>query len=494
MPQHRHTCNHCHESADDESDPHLETTVAAIDWNVIASIACRLLKVSEYHWGSQQLSGGYNIVRFLHMDDDKNGTVLVVRVPYRPEIGWTPENSKFFADRLSSEVATMRYVRAHTSIPVPRIIHHSAEVDSGGVGSPYIIMTKVDGVALSSVWDDMEDSKREIVLRQIVDILLELASQRFDKIGMLFQQESHTDSDSKNAWYIMPYIGPTTTASVHSSLLSKTFTSVSDYWLARTNTKLNTTYNTWFGHENKIYEYGITWFLRSIIPALYDPSLDISGFPICPGDFHSQNIMIVDADTSSPRISGVIDWEFSCTRGTSSFSQYPFFIIDHPIWDDDHPLRARNVRDQATFISLMREAERKKDPSTSDLPLSHAFAKCHGVYLFEQCIESEIMFSELYPQLFAYIYGEEEDSKDADFSTEYYMALENGILKKEGQQFRAETEVWKEVLNVLGSELVSRFMSRIEFRNVVENHVDRFPKGGLVRDWLEEVIPEHHLY
>ena len=38
---------------------------------------------------------------------------------------------------------------------------------------------------LSSIWDDMEDSKREIVLRQVVDILLELASQRFDKIGML---------------------------------------------------------------------------------------------------------------------------------------------------------------------------------------------------------------------------------------------------------------------------------------------------------------------
>ena len=85
----------------------------------------------------------------------------------------------------------MQYVRAHTSIPVPRIIHHNVEVDSSGVGSPFIIMTKMDGVALSSIWDDMEDSKREIVLRQVVNILL--ASQRFDKIGMLFQQESHAD-------------------------------------------------------------------------------------------------------------------------------------------------------------------------------------------------------------------------------------------------------------------------------------------------------------
>ena len=46
-----------------------------------------------------------------------------------------------------------------------------------------------------------------------------------------------------------------------------------------------------------------------LIPALYDPSLDIAGFSfrLCPGDFHSQNIMIVD---TSPRISVVIDWDF----------------------------------------------------------------------------------------------------------------------------------------------------------------------------------------
>ena len=302
----------------DESDPRLERTIAAVDWNVVASIACGLLEVSDCHWGNQ-LWGGYNVVRFLHMDD-KNCSVLVVRVPLRPEEGWTAKNSKIFADRLSSEVATMQYVRAHTSVPVPRIIHHSVEVDSGGVGSPYIIMTKVDGVALSSIWDDMEESKREIVLRQVVDILLELASQRFDKVGMLFQQES----DSKNAWYIMPYVqvGPSTLdpddTSVQWQALSKTFTSVIDYWLAYANTKLKIIYDTRFGHVNKIYEYGHTWFLCSLIPALYDPSLDIGGFPLCPGDFHSQNIMIVDADTS-PRISAVIDWEFSCTHGNILF-------------------------------------------------------------------------------------------------------------------------------------------------------------------------------
>ena len=91
--------------------------------------------------------------------DDKTSLYLSF---YRPADGWTAGTSRIFASRLSSEVATMQYVRAHTSIPVPLIIHHSVEADSC-VRSSYIIMTKVDGVALSSIW---VDSKREIVLRK----------------------------------------------------------------------------------------------------------------------------------------------------------------------------------------------------------------------------------------------------------------------------------------------------------------------------------------
>ena len=62
----------------------------------------------------------------------------------------------------------------------------------------------------------------------------------------------------------------------------------------------------------------------------------------------------------------------------------------------------------------MREVERKKDPS-GDRPLSHAFERCR--LLLEQCIHSQIMFSVLYPQLVAHIYGYVEDEA---FSMEYY--------------------------------------------------------------------------
>jgi len=71
--------------------------------------------------------------------------------------------------------------------------------------------------------------------------------------------------------------------------------------------------------------------------------------------------MITDVSTH-PRITGVIDWEFSAAGFATSFAQYPLYIVDHPAWFEDHPLRERNLRDQATFDELIREAEHIRIP------------------------------------------------------------------------------------------------------------------------------------
>jgi len=71
--------------------------------------------------------------------------------------------------------------------------------------------------------------------------------------------------------------------------------------------------------------------------------------------------MITDLDTY-PRITAIIDREFSSPDFATSFAQYPFFIVDHPFWED-HPLSERNLLlNQATFDVLIRESERKRNP------------------------------------------------------------------------------------------------------------------------------------
>ena len=181
-------------------DPRVERTMAAVRWDNLSTIVCQLHNTTSAEWGDQR-HGGYNVVRFLNLGTHGEITV-VVRVPYRPPDGWTVEEASSVSRRISSEVATMKYVEAYASIPTPRVLHYSAETDGGGVGSPFIIMTKVDGVPLCSLWQNMENRQRHSVLQQVIEILLELSSHKFDRIGSLFCRRN--DGTAEQSWSIEP--------------------------------------------------------------------------------------------------------------------------------------------------------------------------------------------------------------------------------------------------------------------------------------------------
>jgi hypothetical protein len=135
-----------------------------------------------------------------------------------------------------------------------------------------------------------------------------------------------------------------------------------------------------------------------LIPSLFDPSVDAHGCPLSPGDFHSPNIMITDVD-ANPRITAVIDWEYSGPEFGTDFAQYPLFIVDHPAWNEDNPLRKRNIQDQNTFDEIILEAERNRNP-VRGLPLSRLISNSYGIYLFQQAIYFPYTYSVTYPQLF----------------------------------------------------------------------------------------------
>jgi hypothetical protein len=225
-------------------------------------------------------------------------------------------------------------------------------------------MSKVDGVQLSSLWVEMDDDKRQSVLRQVIDILLELWSHRFHSAGALFKRPG--GGAGKDAWMTEPDIvlsDPSDSARRRDRLLSTDYRHGVDHWVAYANANLQDICEEDFGAPAKAHVHSHAWFIRSLIPALFNPST-----PLTPGDLHSQNILITYVD-DQPRISAVIDWECSGPSFATNFAMYPFFIVDHPIWEKDHPLRERNRRDQATFDELIREAERSRK-SVSGVALS----------------------------------------------------------------------------------------------------------------------------
>jgi hypothetical protein len=198
------------------------------------------------------------------------------------------------------------------------------------------------------------------------------------------------------------------------------------------------------------------------------------------GDFHSQNIFVVDVDTH-PRITAIIDWDDTSTRSTSSFAQYPFFIVDHPAWPDDHPLRPRNLRDQASFNRLFAKAEREKFPNSAP-SLSRAFANSEGLYLFEQCLLDELMYSSLFWELVNHVFG--PDGKNNGWYP-YMLGLEKGILKDVVERLKEEVDVAEEAKEVFGDKFndLGR-LSRTEFIKLAREFKDLLPSEGKVVAWL----------
>jgi hypothetical protein len=127
-------------------DSSVQITFDIVNWDALSCLACKIYQVDSSHWGDQ-ISGGYNLVRFLHIHDSEN-TILVARVPLQSEDEVIAEDTW---KRMESEVATMDYVEHYTNIPVPHVHHYSSHTE-GDVHSPYILMSKVEGVPLCSVW------------------------------------------------------------------------------------------------------------------------------------------------------------------------------------------------------------------------------------------------------------------------------------------------------------------------------------------------------
>jgi Phosphotransferase enzyme family len=90
-----------------------------------------------------------------------------------------------------TEVATLRFLKRHTKIPVPTVFAYDARFQNE-VGQPFMLMEGMPGKRL---WGGMQtdyipDEFKGNVFGQIADIMLELRSHPFQEIGMLYCEET----------------------------------------------------------------------------------------------------------------------------------------------------------------------------------------------------------------------------------------------------------------------------------------------------------------
>ncbi|KID96065.1 phosphotransferase enzyme family protein, partial [Metarhizium majus ARSEF 297] len=131
--------------------------------------------------------GGFNLCVFIKFEicpPEK----WVIRVPF-PDSPWVTE-------RMSSEIATMRYVATKTTIPVPRVYAYSLS-DDNMIKSPFLIMNYVEGKTLHELrfqrGKRTPDFQVRQVYKQIGDINLQLRHLEFPTIGALGLPERSTE-------------------------------------------------------------------------------------------------------------------------------------------------------------------------------------------------------------------------------------------------------------------------------------------------------------
>ncbi|CAD0099430.1 unnamed protein product [Aureobasidium mustum] len=139
--------------------------------------------------------GSFNLCIKVVFDDD---TAWAVRFPLPGQVMQPKE-------KLRREAAVLKFIEYNTRIPIPTLVAFGSatENEDPEVG-PYIITTWVEGVSLESLleelprpgWspvlrDDIDDEIFCKIYSQMADILLELASKDFERIGSLTMSEEN---------------------------------------------------------------------------------------------------------------------------------------------------------------------------------------------------------------------------------------------------------------------------------------------------------------
>jgi hypothetical protein len=243
--------------------------------------------------------GGFHEIRVLHFED---GWSCIARFTRDYEMLCKTE----------SELATIEYVRKHTSIPVPQIyfVNHN---ENHVVGAPFVLMERLEGQPLCKIWTGLTLEHKKSVIGQLAHVLGQLAELKFDSIGSLKADGT---------------LGPLLNITEPEIAVDETpYWSTIDYFCAFLREDNPARTPAAREHYRAIQEE-----LKSFMDdKVGNPTLN-APFRLIHNDLDSQNVLVTQEDkTLPPKISGIIDWDWSYTGPLYYLCEYPHDICD---WDD----------------------------------------------------------------------------------------------------------------------------------------------------------------
>ncbi|MCJ1244536.1 hypothetical protein MMC30_001734 [Trapelia coarctata] len=182
----------------DEFHERATTFFAAVKWDVLASLSSSLRNGIPCDFGERFSIGHFNLVRQIVFAD---GVSWVARLRL-PQLKAVFSNLEALdnASVLKVEIASMKFLKAKTSIPVPEVYSYSVD-PTNDVGALYILMDYINGTVATELqiakscdaglFGTADQDRR--FRQQMAGIQVELSSFKFDQIGSLYQDEKISD-------------------------------------------------------------------------------------------------------------------------------------------------------------------------------------------------------------------------------------------------------------------------------------------------------------
>ncbi|KAI9167946.1 Nitrilase [Paramyrothecium foliicola] len=308
-----------------------------LDEDAIAATAKSSLQLEEPCTINFLAQGAFN--RLFVVKSPAQELVVRVSLPICPKF------------KTESEVATIKWVRDNTSLPVPEILAFCSDRQSS-IGFEWIIMEKMPGKTLADAWGDMIFSAKEALVHHLACFCAETFDVPMKAIGSLFEMNcsmpGHLNVSVPTKGTASFYLG----RSVASNFIARTqighshgpFSSTRQWAFAHIDVAIadfqqrliparENYHNTPDGDdefedpEDLEEALAVIQKLKGFVYDFFPDDADaVENFMIVHDDLNKHNILV----DNSGQLTAVVDWESVTTQPWCIGCQYPSFLQGKP--------------------------------------------------------------------------------------------------------------------------------------------------------------------
>jgi len=259
----------------------------------------------------------------------------------------------------------MQWVRERTSIPVPKILAYN--LDQSHTLGAYILIEKVSGVRLDSIFEDLPPESQDSVVTQLAQFMVEVSHLTFPAIGSISLPQScdsSAPSSPVSASPALPPLGPLTHPCFYIegrtalSIDRGPFPTARAYFLAcaereRAATRALFTqgapagadYQTLLAETQSIVERAVTLLIELVrrCDGLDSADPELARYALDLHELGPKNIIVASDDPT--RILALIDWQSASVRPLWRCARTPYWLLPSLAGDDD----ARRQRLRSVF-------------------------------------------------------------------------------------------------------------------------------------------------